>query len=137
MYEYRAKTVKIVDGDTVDIDIDLGFDVWIRNQRIRLYKVDTPEKRTRNKTEKKAGLLATEKVTNLIPVGSTIVIKTHKDGKGKYGRILGELINEDGVNVNEYLIKNRYAVAYYGQSKDEIQELHEANYRFLESKGEM
>ena len=49
MYEYRAKTVKIVDGDTVDIDIDLGFDVWIRNQRIRLYKVDTPEKRTRNK----------------------------------------------------------------------------------------
>lgn len=137
MYEYRAKTVKIVDGDTVDIDIDLGFDVWVRNQRIRLYKVDTPEKRTRNKTEKKAGLLATEKVTNLIPVGSTIVIKTHKDGKGKYGRILGELINEDGVNVNEYLIKNRYAVAYYGQSKDEIQELHEANYRFLESKGEM
>jgi micrococcal nuclease len=137
MYEYRAKTVKIIDGDTVDIDIDLGFDVWVRNQRIRLYKVDTPEKRTRNKTEKKAGLLATEKVTNLIPVGSTIVIKTHKDGKGKYGRILGELINEDGVNVNEYLIKNRYAVAYYGQSKDEIQELHEANYRFLESKGEM
>ena len=137
MYEYRAKTVKIVDGDTVDIDIDLGFDVWVRNQRIRLYKVDTPEKRTRNKTEKKAGLLATEKVTSLIPVGSTIVIKTHKDGKGKYGRILGELINEDGVNVNEYLIKNRYAVAYYGQSKDEIQELHEANYRFLESKGEM
>lgn len=137
MYEYRAKTVKIVDGDTVDIDIDLGFGVWVRNQRIRLYKVDTPEKRTRNKTEKKAGLLATEKVNNLIPVGSTIVIKTHKDGKGKYGRILGELINEDGVNVNEYLIKNRYAVAYYGQSKDEVKELHEANYRFLESKGEM
>ena len=137
MYKYNAKLDRVVDGDTVDIDIDLGFDVWVRNQRIRLYKVDTPEKRTRNKTEKKAGLLATEKVTNLIPVGSTIVIKTHKDGKGKYGRILGELINEDGVNVNEYLIKNRYAVAYYGQSKDEIQELHEANYRFLESKGEM
>jgi micrococcal nuclease len=137
MYEYRAKTVKIVDGDTVDIDIDLGFGVWVRNQRIRLYKVDTPEKRTRNKIEKKAGLLATEKVTNLIPVGSTIVIKTHKDGKGKYGRILGELFNDDGVNVNEYLIKNRYGVAYYGQSKDEVKELHEANYRFLESKGEM
>ena len=88
MYEYKCKVVHIVDGDTVDIDIDLGFGVWLRDQRVRLYGIDTPESRTRDLEEKKYGLAAKEFLTKWLSSG-TVSIKTHKDAKGKFGRILG------------------------------------------------
>ena len=84
MYEYNCKMVRVVDGDTVDVDIDLGFGVWMRNQRIRMYGIDTPESRTSDPIEKIYGKAATAflvKWTN----GGGIVLKTYKDGKGKYG----------------------------------------------------
>ena len=126
MYQYKCKIVRVVDGDTVDVDIDLGFGVWLRKQRIRMYGIDTPESRTRDLEEKKYGLAAKaflEKWTN----SGDLVLKTFKDGKGKYGRILGELWYGNTHNINQLLVDNHHAVAYHGQSKEEIAEEHIAN----------
>ena len=92
MYEYNAKVLRIVDGDTIDVDIDLGFGVWIHKERIRLEGIDTPESRTRDLEEKKFGLLSKEYVRSLLPVGSIVklVCKTY-DSKGKFCRILGDI----------------------------------------------
>ena len=94
MYEYRVKIVKVVDGDTVDVDIDLGFGVWLKKQRIRLFGIDTPESRTRDKEEKKYGLAAKAFLKDHLKIG-TPYLRTHKDGKGKFGRILGEFWVEE------------------------------------------
>jgi micrococcal nuclease len=126
MYEYQCKIVKVIDGDTADVDIDLGFGVWMKKQRIRFYGVDTPESRTRDKEEKVYGLMAKEFVLSHLPVGSTQVLRTKKDGVGKYGRILGEFIIDD-TTVNQLLIDTHNAVAYFGQSKDDIEEEHIKN----------
>jgi micrococcal nuclease len=118
MYEYRCEIVKIIDGDTVDVDIDLGFGIWMRNERVRLYGIDTPESRTRDLEEKKYGLAAKEFLTKWLSAGN-ITLKTHKDAEGKFGRILGELWYND-VNINQKLIEEHHAVGYHGQSKDKI-----------------
>ena len=103
------------------MDIDLGFNVWLKKQRIRLYGIDTPESRTRDKVEKIFGNLAKSKVLDFCPIGSSIVLQTRTDGsRGKYGRILGELVSLDGTNVNTFLVENNYAVTYFGKSKNEI-----------------
>jgi micrococcal nuclease len=133
-YTYKAIVVRVVDGDTVDVDIDLGFGVWFSNQRIRLLGVDTPECRTRDLTEKKFGLLAKSIVEGFCPVGKDILLQTELDDKGKFGRILGIILSDD-VNVNEYLVENHYAVAYEGQSKDDIEAAHLANYQILTENG--
>ena len=87
MFEYKCKLIKVVDGDTIDIDIDLGFGVWLRNQRVRLYGIDTPESRTRDLEEKKYGLAAKDFLVKWTS-GGELKIKTHKDERGKFGRIL-------------------------------------------------
>ena len=93
MFEYNCKIVRVVDGDTVDVDIDLGFDVWLKKQRIRLYGVDTPESRTRDLEEKKYGFAAKAFVEKHIPVGSKQILRTKlDDARGKFGRILGEFV---------------------------------------------
>ncbi len=132
MYEYQCKIVKVIDGDTTDVDIDLGFGVWLKKQRIRFYGVDTPESRTSDAEEKVFGLLAKEFVEQHLPVGSTQVLRTKKDSVGKYGRILGEFIAYDSKNdrqstVNQLLIDTHNAVEYHGQSKEEIAEEHLRN----------
>ena len=130
MYEYRCKIVKIIDGDTVDVDIDLGFGVWMRKQRIRMYGIDTPESRTRDKEEKRYGLAAKRFLTDMLDDPKGVVLKTHKDGKGKFGRILGELwrtTNYADKSINEYMIEKHHAVRYMGQSKDAIAEEHLKN----------
>ena len=126
MYEYKCKIVRIVDGDTVDVDIDLGFGVWMRKQRIRMYGIDTPESRTSDKVEKVYGKAATEFLTKWTNAGD-LTLKTFKDGKGKFGRILGELWYGGEHNINQLLVDNHHAVRYYGQSKEEIAEEHLAN----------
>ena len=115
MYEYSAKIRRVVDGDTVDITLDLGFDI-LYNNRIRLLGIDTPESRTRDLEEKKLGLAAKDRVKELCPVGSTVTVKTTKDGRGKFGRILGEIYVGD-VNVNKLLIEEGHAVEYFGGKK--------------------
>ena len=129
MHTYQCKIVRVVDGDTVDVDIDLGFGIWLRNQRIRMYGIDTPESRTRDLGEKKYGKAATAYLVNWTNAGG-IVLKTYKDGKGKYGRILGELWYAD-VNINKKMVEEHHAVEYYGQSKEEIAEQHIKNREFV------
>ena len=97
MHEYNCTIRRVVDGDTVDVDIDLGFDMWIHNERVRLFGIDTPESRTRDLEEKKAGLFAKDVVLHYLPEGSKQVLRTHKDKVGKYGRVLGEFVIYDSL----------------------------------------
>ena len=124
-FSYRvSKVTKVVDGDTIDVIIDLGFDIMYKS-RVRLFGIDTPESRTRDKVEKKYGLLAKEFLKNHLK--GKIVIKTHKDSEtGKFGRILGEIF-VDGININELMCKKGHAVEYHGQNKELIENLHIRN----------
>ena len=140
MYEYRCKVTRVVDGDTVDVDIELGFGVWLHKERVRIYGIDTPESRTRDLEEKKYGLAAKEFVktfvkgnNGLAPLlrGNNITLRTEKyDAKGKFGRILGDII-VDNVSMSDTMIKEHHAVPYYGQSKEEIAESHLKNRAFI------
>ena len=108
MYEYRAKVNRVVDGDTVDIDIELGFDIVLTGQRVRIMGIDTPESRTSDKVEKVFGLAAKNRLKELL--GKTAILKTQieKDGddaKGKFGRILADFVAPDGRMVTEIMIE--------------------------------
>jgi micrococcal nuclease len=115
-YYYNCTVVKIVDGDTIDVDIDLGFSVTLKKQRLRLAGIDTPESRTRNKAEKVLGLAAKERVIELVGgVSGKILIQSL--GTGKYGRILAIPLTLDGVNICATLINEGHAVEYWGGKK--------------------
>ena len=119
MYEYRVKkVVKVVDGDTIDVDIDLGFAVSF-TQRVRLAGIDTPESRTTDLKEKALGLEVKEKIKKEIAAAKDIVIKTEKpDSSEKYGRILGWLFLDGAdVSLNQKLINEGYAWTYGGGTK--------------------
>ena len=136
MYEYRCKIDRVVDGDTVDVDIDLGFGISLRKERVRLYGIDTPECRTRDLEEKKYGLAAKSFVQDLLPVGSMQTLRTRKDDKGKFGRILGEFVVYDTLvdalrTLNQIMIDRHYGVEYHGQSKQDIAEEHLRNRELL------
>lgn len=116
MYTYKAKLVRVIDGDTIDAEIDLGFNVLIR-QRIRLYGIDTPEARTRDLVEKEKGLAAKQRLTEILP--KEFIVETVLNKRGKYGRILGILHVEDTdgnkTNVNDQLVNEGHAVKYFGK----------------------
>ena len=132
MYEYKCDITRVVDGDTVDAEIDLGFDIIFKS-RIRLYGIDTPESRTRDKDEKARGLMSKEYLIDELSKGQ-VVIKTHKDKKGKFGRVLGEMYVGDR-NINLMMVDDFLAVEYKGQSKKEIEEEHIKNRQTLIAKG--
>jgi len=134
VYEYKATIRRIVDGDTVDVDIDLGFDCWVRNQRIRLFGIDTPECRTRNKQEKAHGLLAKAYAQKTLKLGGVYALRTRE--KGKFGRYLGE-IKVGRTTLNKLLIKEGLAVEYTGQSKKDIAAMHELNRLALGQEGKL
>ena len=140
MFEYNCTIVKVVDGDTVDVDIDLGFGVWLKKQRIRLYGIDTPESRTRDLEEKKYGLVAKAFVLAHLPLGSTRTLTTVQDKTGKYGRILGKFKAYDSdldawVNLNQWMIIKHLGVEYHGQSKEDIAEQHIINRELVDLEG--
>jgi len=118
MFEYRSKLLKIVDGDTIDVDLDLGFSVVLKKQRIRLYGINTPESRTRDLEEKRYGLAAKARLRELLEAAETITVKTaiDKKARGKYGRILGTIYADD-INVNDKLLEEGHAVEYFGGKK--------------------
>ena len=132
MYEYNCEIKRVVDGDTVDVIIDLGFDIFYKS-RVRLYGIDTPESRTRNKDEKVRGLMSKQYLINELEKGQ-VVIKTHKDKKGKFGRVLGEMYVGDK-NINLMMVDDHMAVEYKGQNKKEIEEEHIINRKMLIEKG--
>ena len=119
MYEYRVKKVnKIVDGDTIDVDIDLGFAVSF-TQRVRLAGIDTPESRTTDLKEKALGLEVKEKIKKELAAAKDVVIKTEKpDSSEKYGRILGWVFLDGAdLSLNQKLINEGYAWTYGGGTK--------------------
>ena len=116
MYHYKAVLVRVIDGDTIDVDIDLGFDVWLKKQRIRLAGIDAPESRTRNKAEKALGLAAKERLIELC-CGE---MQLESLGTGKYGRILGIPKTAEGVSMCQILIDEGHAVEYWGGKKVKV-----------------
>ena len=135
MYEYQCIIERVVDGDTVDVRVDAGFDIWTK-QRVRLMGIDAPESRTRDLREKKFGKLATARVEELLPVGSKQRIEITK-GRGKYGRYLADfgVREDDGIHYSlcDTLVLEHLAVPYEGQAKAEVRAAHEANWVYLES----
>ena len=103
LWHYRATVTRIIDGDTIEVDIDLGFKTTLKKERIRLLGIDTPELRSRDESERARAKLAKEYVESVIPVGTEVRITTRKDEKGKYGRYLAQVRykKEDGT---EYLL---------------------------------
>lgn len=112
MYKYQATIKRWVDGDTVDVDIDLGFGLVYSNQRLRLYGIDAWESRTRDLDEKKKGLAAKAFVNEMAPVGTQVTIITYKEGK--YGRILAEVFLDEDTNLNKLLTEKGHAERYEG-----------------------
>tara|TARA_B100001996_G_scaffold346621_1_gene303677 strand:+ start:1504 stop:1974 length:471 start_codon:yes stop_codon:yes gene_type:complete len=147
-FKYNVSSLeKVVDGDTIDVVINLGFDVCTK-QRVRLLGIDTPESRTRDLEEKKFGLLSKKKLKEwcLKAVESEkddIEIQLRcpeADSRGKFGRILAEIwVSEDGewTNVNEWMCENNYAVPYVGQNKADVEALHLINRQKIIERGEM
>jgi len=126
-FSYRVdKVTKIVDGDTIDVMLDLGFDIKYKS-RVRLFGIDTPESRTRDKVEKKYGLLSKKFLQEQIKKSKRVTIKTYKgDETGKFGRILGDVFLDDK-SVNSLMCTKGHAVEYYGQSKDDVEAAHLKN----------
>ena len=110
MYEYKAKVIKVVDGDTIDVTLDLGFDIFL-NERIRLHGINCPESRTSDKAEKVKGLASKAFTESKLPVGKEIVLLSKTFSKEKFGRILADVI-VDGVNLNEELIEEGLALVF-------------------------
>jgi len=136
--EYDIKVIKIVDGDTVDVDIDLGFGVCLKDERVRIMGIDTPESRTSDKVEKVFGLAAKQRLKELLHEGGKLITTEDKSGedmKGKFGRILGDFRTLDGDLVTEIMIEEGHCVAYFGGSKEEIQMKHMANRQKLLREG--
>ena len=134
---YKCTIQRIGDGDTVDVNIDLGFGIWLYKERVRVAGIDTPEKRTRDKVEKIFGLAATAKAHTLIPEGSNCIIRTRRDKAGKYGRTMGDFVLEDGTLYTDVMIETHHAVPYEGQAKADIEAAHLVNREILIESGEI
>ena len=137
MYEYRARVINVIDGDTVDVDIDLGFDIVLRDERVRIIGIDTPESRTRDRVEKLFGKLASKRVKELLEGDVVLCTRLNKDGedmRGKFGRVLGDFKIGDKL-LTEILVEEGYAVAYHGGSKEDIDAQHLANRKKLLAEG--
>ena len=126
-FSYRVnKVIKIIDGDTIDVMLDLGFDIMYKS-RVRLFGIDTPESRTRDVIEKEYGMMSKKYLTNKLKNAKKISIKTYKgEETGKFGRILGDVF-VDGKSVNMKMVKEGHAVQYYGQNKSLIEKAHMKN----------
>ena len=133
MYRYNVEVTRVVDGDTVDVDIDLGFGMVYKKQRVRMMGIDTPESRTRNLEEKYYGKLSKAHLQKILSEGN-IQLLSHD--KGKFGRILGELFIGDSVySINQQMIDEHHAVPYFGQSKDDTEKGHLWNRAALNEQG--
>ena len=138
MYEYKVKINRVVDGDTVDVDIDLGFGIWMHDERVRIMGIDTPESRTSDKVEKVFGLAAKNRLKELL--GETAILKTEidkdgEDARGKFGRVLGDFYAVDGRLVTEIMIEEGHCVPYFGGSKEDVQAQHMINRQRLIDEG--
>ena len=140
MQEYKVNILKLVDGDTVDVDIDLGFGIWLRKERVRIMGIDTPESRTSDKVEKVFGLAAKNRLSSLLGAEAILqpqVRKKGEDMKGKFGRVLGNFISLNGEKCAAVLVREGHAVAYSGGSKEDVASQHLANRERLVREGKV
>jgi len=133
MYRYKVEVTRIVDGDTVDVNVDLGFGMVYRKQRVRMMGIDTPESRTRDLEEKFYGKQSKYHLENILK-DKDIELLSHD--KGKFGRILGELfIGSSAYSINQQMIDEYHAVPYFGQSKEDTEQGHLWNKQALNEQG--
>ena len=140
MYEYKVNILKVVDGDTVDVDIDLGFGCWLRNERVRIVGIDCPESRTSDRIEKVFGEAAKQRLTSLLSSEATLISQISKMGenmKGKFGRILGDFITINDQVISTTLMEEGHAVAYNGGDKEAVQAQHLKNRQRLIDEGKV
>jgi micrococcal nuclease len=139
MHEYKAKVLRVLDGDTIEVDIYLGFNITLSNQKVRFEGIDTPEFRTTDIEEKKLGLISKNKIQEKLSINSDIIIQTKKfdNSYDKFGRILATIILNDGLNLNKWLIDNNYAVQYNGENKETLKNTHQKNKKILIDRGEL
>jgi len=136
--EYDVTVIKVVDGDTVDVDIDLGFGICLKDERVRIMGIDTPESRTSDRVEKLFGLAAKNRLYSLLEKDAKLITTEDKSGedmKGKFGRVLGDFRAADGRLVTEIMIEEGHCVPYFGGSKDDTQAAHEVNRQKLLAEG--
>ena len=139
--EYDVKVIKVVDGDTVDVDIDLGFGVTLTDERVRIMGIDTPESRTRDKVEDLFGEAAKARLKELMKDGGKLITTEDRKGedmKGKFGRVLGDFkvdYNGEMKKVTEILTEEGHCVPYFGGSKEETQAAHMVNRTRLLNEG--
>ena len=136
LYDYKCIITRIVDGDTIDCNIDLGFDIWLYDQRIRLAKIDAPETRTRDELEERMGELAEDYVAEQLPVGTeTILHSLIYKPRDIYGRILGDfLVPDTNLMISDLLLENRYAVKYRPDDKERMIQEHLENWKYWNNK---
>ena len=138
MYSYRVENIRVIDGDTVEVDIDLGFDVWLKKQKVRIHNIDAPEIRSKDDEEKLFGLAAKKKLEELLSLSDDITLKSFQDVRGKYGRIIGDFIIYDLAGTcADALCSEGYAVKIDDKTKDVIQEEHCQNRKLLISQGKI
>ena len=135
MYEYKATVKRIIDGDSLILDIDLGFYMFMNETKIRLYGLDTPEMTSEDPLLRLQAVLATRYLFDNLQVGDKVIIKTVLDKREKYGRLLATIITKDGLNINEGLIQNKLAVSYHNLTREEQIQKHYENQQYLINKG--
>jgi micrococcal nuclease len=135
MYEYKATVKRVIDGDSVVLDIDLGFYMFMNETKIRLYGLDTPEMNSEDPLLRLQAVLATRYLYDNLPVGSKVTIKTILDKREKYGRLLATIITQDGFNLNDGLLENKLAINYKNLTRDEQIAKHYENQQYLIEKG--
>ena len=134
MYEYKCEVTRVVDGDTIDCVLDLGFSI-LHKCRVRLYGIDTPESRTRDLDEKARGKLASKFLEDSINNGKQVILRSElKDSKGKYGRVLGSIVVDD-LDITQAMVAQNLAVKYFGQSKADVEAEHMLNRQKLIDSG--
>tara|TARA_B100001173_G_C15864005_1_gene494290 strand:+ start:217 stop:657 length:441 start_codon:yes stop_codon:yes gene_type:complete len=133
MYDYNFKLERVIDADSLRGSLDLGLNVWLHNVDLRLFAIDAPETRSRDKMHKRHGLTAKKYVEDMLEVGTTYRVKTYKDTRGKFGRILAKVYHR-GITtrcLNEELCLKHLAVPYHGASKDDVKKAHKSALKAL------
>lgn len=135
MYEYKATVKRIIDGDSLVLDIDLGFYMFMNETKIRLFGLDTPEMNAEDPLLRLQAVLAARYLFDNLQIGDKITIKTVLDKREKYGRLLATIFTKDGLNINEGLLKDKLAVPYHNLTRDEQIQKHYENQEYLIQKG--
>ena len=132
MYSYRVENIRVIDGDTVEVDIDLGFDVWLKKQKVRIHNIDAPEIRSKDKEEKVFAQAAKKRMEELLSIEEEIILRSFQDVRGKFGRIIGDFIIYDLAGTcADALCTEGYAVRCDDKTKEQIKQEHLKNRKIL------